>query len=420
MTDKTIKKIDVHGSCVSRDILSYCDEKSIKCNSYFSRNCLVSAVMPPAELPVDDEYLLVERSEYQNRCMRYSIDKTTIPQLLQSESEYLMIDLFDLCQDVISYKNTTFSYYDTLFFNTKNYLDNKASMMLINFFDIPTYLWYGYIDIYFEKMMKFDNIILCRLQCCEKYISKSNKIETIPESKLAYGNAKYNNKLKDLEEYIIQKYDPFVLDFSKYFIANEKFNPDVTPVHFDELYYFASKLAVELIVQGNKQKYYCDLTMDIIAQILKLDIPSKEYLIFNKSKTSPFIGLGLLNSMFFQISDEYLLENRFLIGYIYEEAFNYFNKIENITLTNWLEFFNTYKIKDIAKKTKYLANILKNTLSNIEHIILMSKDDIKILFYKYLNDNDLLWIFILNVLYIIYPNDSEIKKLIKIYRNCFV
>ena len=171
-TDKM--EYDVHGSCVSRSLLNGADEKLLSCNLNFSRNCLVSSVMPPAELPTTKEELFPNLSDYQNRCMRYAIDKSTVQQLLESTCENILIDFFDLMQNVACYKNTTFSTYDTLFFGSKCFKQHKEEIGTLCFLEIPTFLWYGYVDIYFQKIMdKYKKVILVRITCADKYISKN-------------------------------------------------------------------------------------------------------------------------------------------------------------------------------------------------------------------------------------------------------
>ena len=131
-------------------------------------------------------------SEYSERCMKFSLNKETLPLLLQSTSDYLVIDFFDLCQPVAAFSNTTFSTYDYTFYNTSTFRKNRTEFSEVDFLSIPIFLWYGYVDAYFQQVTKkhAGNIILNRLNCSGVYMTKSYQIKSIPERLLYFGNAK--------------------------------------------------------------------------------------------------------------------------------------------------------------------------------------------------------------------------------------
>ncbi|WP_432750001.1 DUF6270 domain-containing protein [Paenibacillus amylolyticus] len=219
-------------------------------------------------------------SEYSHRCLRNGIEKNTVPMLLNSIAEFLVIDFFDLCQPVAVYRNTTFPTYDYSFYNTAAYKNEPDQFQSINFLEIPTCLWYGYIDIYWKKMIgKFgDNIVLVRVSCFNNYITSNKEINPTPPNLLAFGNEIYNSALFELENYIIEKYNPYVLDVSKYFIADEDYESDVTPVHFEENYNISSwSLMKDIILNKPKQRYYDNLRPKIFAQLLERPVADRDF-----------------------------------------------------------------------------------------------------------------------------------------------
>ena len=104
-------KVDVHGSCVARGIFNADMGSDIEVNQCFSRNSIVCCMMPAVETDINTDQL-VYKSEYAKRCVKYSLDKSTVSRLLSSESDFLVVDFFDLCQHVAVAGETTFSTYD--------------------------------------------------------------------------------------------------------------------------------------------------------------------------------------------------------------------------------------------------------------------------------------------------------------------
>ncbi|MFB5763841.1 DUF6270 domain-containing protein [Paenibacillus medicaginis] len=272
--------VDVHGSCVSRNIFNFNKNTDISVNQYFSRNNIVSSMMPPASISTNREELIRYNSEYSHRCLRYAIEKKTVPLLKSSIADFLVIDFFDLCQPVAVYKNTTFSTYDYVFYNTAAYKSEPEKYKTVNFLELPIWSWYGYIDLYWQQMIeKFgENVILVRLQCCNKYISKDGTVRKTLPNLLNFGNPIYNKQLYDLEEYVINKYDPYIIDISKYFVADENYNPDVTPVHFEENYGVTSWILMEdIILNKPKQKYYDNITPEVVADLLERPVDDENF-----------------------------------------------------------------------------------------------------------------------------------------------
>lgn len=158
--------VDVHGSCVSRTCFKFVDSSQILVRNTFSRNNIVSCMMPPVNISFQHGELQVYSSEYSERCMRLALNKQTVPLLLESDSEYLIIDFFDFCQPVAAFWDTTFSTYDYTFYRTSAYQEHQELFKTVDFLNIPICLWYGYVDAYFRAVHKkfHGNIIPIKLQ----------------------------------------------------------------------------------------------------------------------------------------------------------------------------------------------------------------------------------------------------------------
>jgi len=132
--------IDIHGSCVSRDCFNREECNEIKVNYYLSRNNIVSTMMPPVDLEFNHGDLRNFTSEYSERCMRLALNKETVPRLLGSDSEFLVVDFYDLCQPVAAYKNSTFSTYDYTFYNAPSFQGIRTKL--------PYMIYWHYQPVY--------------------------------------------------------------------------------------------------------------------------------------------------------------------------------------------------------------------------------------------------------------------------------
>lgn len=403
--------VDVHGSCVSRNILNFNKESDIAVNQFFSRNNIVSCMMPPADISTSREELKLYESEYSHRCLRYSIEKKTVPLLLSSKADFLVIDFFDLCQPVAGYKNTTFSTYDYTFYNTAAYRNEQEEYKLVNFLDLPGFLWYGYIDLYWQQMLeKFgEKIILVKLHCCNKYISKEGIVKPTPPNLLGFGNAKYNQQLYDLEEYVIKKYDPYVIDVSKYFIPDENYNPDVTPVHFEKNYEISAQLLIEeILVNRPKQKYYDALTPQIVAQLLDRPIDDVNFKDVWEETEHFFVACDLLDDISRQSNSSGIIENRRWLATLYTKVGDIFSR-SNLNIEEKISKINDFII-DVERSstqndfTRQYIQLLKEKQLYLNTPI----EQLLNHFCSALDSGDMKWIPMLNCLGILLPENQDI------------
>lgn len=431
--------VDIHGSCVTREIFNFFDEntkKEIKVNQYFYRQNIVSSMMPETGLPTDFENIGggIEEKEFLRRSLNYALDKSTVPRLLNSESKCLIVDLFDVFEFVMTYKNTTFSTVDELFWGTPNFKENFDEIKRMNFCEIATCYWYGYIDLYFKSMTgKFDKVILNRLSRCEIYISENGTMRSIMEdySHNTGSSAEHNLSVRVLEEYIIDRYDVYVMNYTKYFVGEHEATPyGIAASHFEKLYYQTGKDILPLIIKQELskehtkeytkkifKKTYAQLPKNIISKILRRDFLNEEYLKYHKGKLSPFFSFGLLNSLFATILDIDLLQNRIYIADIYDSLEMDFIDDEFYELEKWKEFFSKDKTKSLFTKTPYLQTKLNNAIDNINYVENLSPEECVGLINKLVDKRDLLWIFVLNVSFCLYKENDEINKFIKSFNN---
>ena len=263
-----IHKINVIGSCVSR--ISLLDGQrelhgvvgdDLALGYYLDKQNLALAMMPA---PFSDaEVETVEAKELYDpsriRTLKQCLNKKTIPMLMDSDAEYLVMDLYDFHNDFAFCGNTAFSTCAHEVFNTALYRKYQNYVGISNFMKMPTWMWYPYVDLFFEKVMQkydADHIILLCFRSNTYYWGTDGKIKEIPDAfKQPYhSNDKYNVYLKHLEEYIIRKYQPYVIDLSKFYMANQFEWDNLNGAHFETGFYHDAYAAITEIVRGTAKK----------------------------------------------------------------------------------------------------------------------------------------------------------------------
>ena len=337
--------------------------------------------------------------------------------LMESESEFLVIDFFDFCQPVACYKDTTFSTYDYCFYRTSAFRNESKAYSSVNFFDVPCYLWYGYVDLYFHKMtQKFGerSIILNKLSCYNGYIDRKGHLRPTPENLLNFGNAKFNEKLDDLENYVIHKFNPYVIDITKYFIPDENNNPDVTPIHYESGYHEAAWFLTSNIVMNKPtQRLYDNLPPKVIASLLHRNVNDNDFLEIYNSRSKPYVCHDLLDDIFINSDTLDIMANRHWLGKLFEEFHQRIPSISDYhdkdALANYITAVDNFKTCN-----EYQERIVK-LLREKKEYLLLSHNELINQFNAAVEASDLKWITILNCLGILYAEDTTIMNMLLNY-----
>ncbi|MCH5280846.1 MAG: hypothetical protein J1E61_05195 [Lachnospiraceae bacterium] len=263
-------KITVLGSCVSRISLLDGDQKGhgiagneLKLEYFLDKQNIALAMMPP---PFDKETVeTITADELWDKSRLHSLKQTllkeTVPLLMNGESKYLVMDFFDFHNAFLSYKNTAFATQAHEFLQTHVYREHRTGIKSWCFFDMPTWIYYPWIDQFFETILqKFDSdhIILNRFRANTYYLSKEGTILPIPDSyKMPYQcHDKYNGPGRALEDYVIQKYDPYVIDLSQFFMGDANVWDNLQGAHFEREFYRETYDQIMRIVKDETHDKY--------------------------------------------------------------------------------------------------------------------------------------------------------------------
>ena len=263
-------KINALGGCVSR--VSLLDgnlsghgiaDEDLELEYFLDKQNIVCAMMPApfSREEVDaiqkDELWDKTRLETVKQCL----NKETVDLLLSSSASYLVMDLYDMQTHFGAYGTTCFSACANEVFLTKLLHKYANEVETSNFFEIHPAIWYGYVDLFFQTIMKkydSDHIILNRFRCNTYFLEPEGRIlEIPPEFQQPFQpHPKYNVKLAKLENYIIEKYNPYVIDLSQYFMGDANLWDNIQGAHFEKEFYRETFDQIKRIVKGETDKRY--------------------------------------------------------------------------------------------------------------------------------------------------------------------
>ena len=415
--------LDILGSCISRIILldgdylkrGVCDER-IKLEYYFDKNNIVSCMMPAPFSREEVNSIRADELYAKDRInsLRQGINKDTLNMIMKGKADYLLIDVHDLSLSVSCYGNTTFSNCAYEFYNTSLFKKYADKISELNFMEIPTFLWYSYIDLFFDKVLErvdSDHIILNRFRACKNYIDMDGYIREIPESfrKPFHANYEYNDKIKDVEEYIIKKVNPYVLDLTKFFITDERFWDNLNGVHYEKKFYEDGlKELNDIMFNKNSVRNHNRISMMTTAYILEQNMADdNEYVKYLKEIESPFVSYKILDDICKILTYKQVAKNRKLLAALYKIAYNFKNELceENSTADA--------KVKFLIEKLS--LEYIDNYKEFIDFMLNFYKEDrskavsyLEAIFLEMLNDGDVEWVDFLNKIEGYAPKDRRV------------
>lgn len=262
--------IIVLGSCVSRITMLNGDQSAHDIAdenlhlSYFLDKQNIALQMMPRPFSEEEVNSITSAQLWDTsriHTVHQALNKETVDLILNSSAQYIVMDLFDFQTNFGAIGNTAFDLNAYEFMNTDLFKKYKNQIEIYNFMTLPKWCYYPYVDLFFEKIMqKYDSnhIILNRFRANTYYLAKDGYIKTIPpEFKNPYqANDLYNNQLFELEQYVIDKYNPYVIDLSKFYMGDENKWSNLQGAHFENDFYLESFKYVRDIIFNKPEKKY--------------------------------------------------------------------------------------------------------------------------------------------------------------------
>lgn len=253
-------KINIYGSCYSRELFNYSKDYTIGC--YVLQQSLFTLFSKPLKIK-PEEAKSVDDTNFMNRMMYYEFNKLGLKEILNNESDYLIIDFADCRYDIYEFdkpKDIKIIYTNDARKTFENIKDKKEYQNIEkHYINVPE----NYSDIKIKELLtkfinevlkkyKPENIILNRVQMNNEYYEDNEK-------KYLHNNFHYSRKdfIYKIEELFLKLLPSCqVLETKEKPILNinHRFGGP-HPLHFEDIYYnYRMELLNNIITKNNKEE----------------------------------------------------------------------------------------------------------------------------------------------------------------------
>lgn len=233
-------KVNIFGSCVTRDTLEHDYRKELCIGEYIARQSIISSISVPVEFDEKDIQL---NSCFQVRQLESDLKKNALTRLVNSDAEYLIIDLIEerfkigkIKKSYITISNELSQSNVLKCENLKIYEKKKRGRKV--------YLKHKDIQIFIDKFLECllkkysqNQIIIHEVYLSDYFIDKTGIKKEFPNYYVVY-----NHRINDILAYMymcVKKRLPYanVISISSKYVADEKHKWGLAPMHFQEEYY---------------------------------------------------------------------------------------------------------------------------------------------------------------------------------------
>ncbi len=241
------KNIAIYGSCISKDPFTTAFNENYKerynCIINDQKHSFISTMQKPENVNYSELFIEPDNSanRFLSKCIFEDFEKTFIKEMLNNKIDYLVFDVnFEVERGVICFDDNKYITKITDMEKT-DYYKKMSHVKEINITDNPKQffdLWKVYCDKFFDFLREYcpqTKIVLAQVRALDVVQREdlSVYVESGYTDKIKLNNYYY----KQLEEYIISKYDVDVIRFDKDTVLKEKHRWGKFYVHYDDDYY---------------------------------------------------------------------------------------------------------------------------------------------------------------------------------------
>ncbi len=231
-----IKRFNIHGSCISRDLFNFSSEYPISIDKYLARQSMISSVSSRIDINLND-YNLNFANNFAKKSIESDINKNIFDILKENKSDYLIIELLDERFNLVKVKN---SYITNSVELQQSKLLDYINGDIIHKKDLNSDIWKECIDLYVKNIIKIYNqesIIIHKVYFLNRYLDKNNNKVEFNNETIKKNNI-YNSILDDYYNYLIEKLPKAkVIDLTRDFLAYENHRWGLAPYHYEDDYY---------------------------------------------------------------------------------------------------------------------------------------------------------------------------------------
>ena len=247
------KSIDIHGSCVSRDLFNFPCRKLSFSRTYCARTSVFACLSEPCQY-MDKEFIQLE-SKFRRRSLEYDIDKAVFETLRQGKGNYIMIDLVDTVRFVL------LKYRESIFTGSTEFMDSTLEQHYdferINPLTLPEAQWKEQLNEYIEKIKAIYGENYMIIHCVyfkNRYVTERNRRRWFNRS-TRKTNRMYNKALEKWYTYLKELLpNAIYIDICKQreYLADEKHHYGLAPVHYNDEYYLDVLKQLEEVLECNQ------------------------------------------------------------------------------------------------------------------------------------------------------------------------
>lgn len=249
-----IKKVDIFGSCVTRDVFACGMKDSIKLGEYIARQSVTTIFADP--VAYEENEIGGLSSSFQKRMLKNDLEKTTFAKLRSSKGDFIVIDFIDERFHTIKLQNTYLTYSAELMMS--EYLAKRKYRVL----DKRKWLNKNIILRLYDKIAMFaeeleriygeSGIIIHRAMIKDEYLDSERCIQKFSKPYLE-DNKRTNELLDNMYNELRKKLkNPYIIDVSGSYYADEKNKWGLATMHYQEEYYLdVARRIEEIVYLGN-------------------------------------------------------------------------------------------------------------------------------------------------------------------------
>lgn len=388
--------MDIHGSCVSRDVFREQDEIAVK--TYIGRNSIMSTQYPVVSTKFQDTSS--KNSDWEKRMLDIDFSKSLFEELEKSHSEYLMIDLIDEIFELVKVvtddgKESAVTNSQVLKKSDYRLLCKLDEVEVINTRNFPFSKIIDAIKDYVNKIIKIygeDHIIINEAYPVERVIDKDGIIKCFDQK--SRNNIKHNRYKLELYYALLEYEMPkaYVIKMPDSISADANHNLGIASTCFEQRFYEnVYQHTVSYIMKNN---VYESLRRDNIAEKSEEGCNGFDAGIIDKSN---IVVWG--TQIYFQKNIEKFKKKYPQVKYVYpagpisdeiKKQYVVLESLEEIKkIDNCLVIIANGRIQDVAKTAELLRK--HSLLHNHMDFYIQEKINIGYIkalkYYDYLDEN---------------------------------
>jgi hypothetical protein len=230
-------KIDILGSCVSRDAFSIEKDKKFQLDNYFARSSIISMYSKPISVRMEDIQIA---SNFQKRMVYYDLTKEFQKYIKKSKSDFLIIDFIDerfhVLKTVDSYITRSREFLMSGLTIKKTFVQEEERHEL----------WKQKIDLFVNDIKTYfdpKRVILHKAFWQSEYKGKDGHIHQLQEPDIE----KNNSILTDYYDYLEEKLKGINVIHLTGYVSDENHKWGLSPFHYEDNYYIEFLKRLKLI-----------------------------------------------------------------------------------------------------------------------------------------------------------------------------